>query len=72
MARTRTNSEARQERGPRVRLEPKLEITGRTFSNDAARRLVNDSIVPALVDKFLQSRMNLLVPVGRRHNVSQP
>jgi hypothetical protein len=72
MARTRTNSEARQKPRPRSALDPKLEITGRTFSDEIVMHLVDDWIVPALVEEFLRCRMNLPELAGREHNVDQP
>lgn len=38
-----------------MRVEPKLEIPVGTFSRTAVLHLVNESIVPALVEEFLRS-----------------
>jgi hypothetical protein len=40
-------------------LETKLQITGSTISNEAVLHLIDDSMVPALVEQFLRSGMDL-------------
>jgi hypothetical protein len=68
---TRTNTTARRKPGHRLRPEPKLEIATETFSKELVLQLVDDCIVPALVDEFLRRRMNLPDLSGREHNVDQ-
>jgi hypothetical protein len=58
----RTNSEARQKQSPRLRPEPKLEVAGAVFPQQAVLGLVDDWIAPSLVEEFLRYRMNLRVP----------
>jgi hypothetical protein len=53
------SSEARQKPGSRLHLEQKLEVGTEIFSAEVVLQLVNDWIVPVLVDEFLRSRMNL-------------
>jgi hypothetical protein len=72
MGRTRTNSEARQKPSPRLRLDSKLEVVGSVFPQQTVLRLVDELIVPALVEEFLRRKMNLPVPPNRDHNVGQP
>jgi hypothetical protein len=72
MGRTRAHPERTQKPSAIARLEPKLEIPIGTFSRKVVLHLVNESIVPALVEEFLRSKVDLPVPAGRDHNVSQP
>ena len=72
MAETQTNSSGRRNSSRRLFLETKLEITVGTFSNEAVLHLIDDSIVPAMVEQFLQSRMDLRAAAERGHNVGQP
>ena len=67
-----TNSEAGQKPSPRLRQEPKLNITPGVFSNEVVLQLVDHWIAPALVEEFLRSRMNLPESIERDHNVDQP
>ena len=67
----RNSSEAKRNASPRLRPEPKLEITAGTFSQEMVVQLVDDLIVPALVEEFLRSRMNLPASPGCEHNVDQ-
>ena len=71
MLATRTNSQAGQKRTPRVRKESKLEVAGSAFPQHAVLRLVDDWIVPALVEQFLRGRRNLPEAVRTEHNVGQ-
>ena len=72
MAGAQTNSSGKQTTSRKLFLETKLEITRSTFSNEAVLHLVDDSIVPALLEQFLRSRMDLLAAAERGHNVGQP
>ncbi len=64
----RTNSETWQKPSPKLRSEPKLEIAAGTFSQEVLLQLVDDWIVPAMVEDFLRSRMNLPELISREHN----
>jgi hypothetical protein len=72
MAVTQTNSSGGQNTGRRLFLETKLEITSSTFSNETLLHLIDDSIVPALVEQFLRPRADLRAAAERGHNVGQP
>jgi hypothetical protein len=65
---TRINSAATQKPSQRLRPEPKLEIVIGTFSKGMVLQLVDDWIVPALVEKFMRSRTNLPEAIRREHN----
>jgi hypothetical protein len=65
---TRINAAATQKPSQRLRPEPTLEIAIGTFSKEMVLQLIDDWIVPALVEKFLRSRMNLPEAIRREHN----
>jgi len=54
----------------RQRSDPALEIPGTVISDAALRRLIDESIVPALVEKFLQDKHSS--PTEKSHNGQQP
>jgi hypothetical protein len=56
---------------PRPRSEPTLVISGGTFSEEVVVELVDDCIVPALVDEFLRTRLNLPERGEKEHNVTR-
>jgi len=49
-----------------------LDVDDGAFSNEVVLHLVDDCIVPALVDAFLRSRSNLPLDLEDAHNVDQP
>jgi len=55
----------------RPRSEPTLVTTGGTFSEEAVVELVDHCIVPALVDEFLRTRLNLPERGEPEHNVTR-
>ena len=57
--------------GPAPRPQPKLVITSGVFSQELVLALVEDCIVPALVDEFLRSRMHLPAAAPAAHNETQ-
>ena len=67
----RTSSAALLSPTSRLRTETTLEIVDGTFSNKAAHQFIDDCIVPALVEGFLRSRLNLPDLVDTAHNVDQ-
>jgi hypothetical protein len=54
-----------------MRPESKLDIVGAIFLQPAVLRLVNDWIVPALVEKFLRRERTLPECTGTEHNETQ-
>jgi hypothetical protein len=66
------NRDARRPSSSRRRLDPRLQIAGGVFSKETVGQIVDDWIVPALVDEFLRRRMNLPDFSDPEHNVGQP
>lgn len=66
------NSEVRGKSNAGVRAEPRLEIAAGTFLDEALLQLVEDCVVPTLVERFLRQRVNLPELVTCEHNVDQP
>jgi hypothetical protein len=52
------------------RSDPALEIPSSVISDAALRGLIDESIVPALMEKFVQEKCSL--PTGQSHNGPQP
>jgi hypothetical protein len=69
MVEGQTNSEPKP--SPRAGSEVKLVVGDAVFSKESLLQFVDDCIVPALVDVFLGSRLNLPGPAGSAHNVDQ-
>jgi hypothetical protein len=67
----RTDLEGSRRSNPRSRVEPRLSITDGTFSSQGLFQFANECIVPALVEDFLRSRLNLRDLVDTAHNVDQ-
>ena len=57
---------------PHRRREPELVISGGIFSQKVLFELVDDWIVPTLVEEFLRIKMNLPDPADAAHNETQP
>jgi len=53
---------------PSPQPETTIAITGGIFSKEVVMALVDDCIVPALVDEFLRTRINLPDPTPSAHN----
>ena len=68
----RADSEKGQKRSPMGHLGPKLEVATATFSRGVVLQIVDDCVVPALVEAFLRTRINLPAFLGREHNGDQP
>lgn len=64
----RNDPESRQNSSPKLRLDAKLDVTSAALPQDSVKRLVDDWIVPALVEKFVRSRMDLPVSPNLDHN----
>jgi hypothetical protein len=65
------DSDKKEQSGRRLTSEPQLEIGPGIFSQDLVFQLVNDCIVPALVEEFLRSRTSLREAVRGEHNEDQ-
>jgi hypothetical protein len=50
--------------------DPTLEVPSTVISDAAIRGLIDDSIVPALVEKFVQEKCSF--PTEKSHNGQQP
>ena len=68
----RTNSRDWQEPDAGLRSETTLQIAAGTFREEAFLQIIEDCIVPALVESFLRSRTNLPEFATCEHNVHQP
>jgi hypothetical protein len=55
----------------KLRVEPELSMTGEPFPLGAVLQLIDNCIVPALVDYFLQTRTDLPGLCHSAHNVDQ-
>lgn len=51
-----------------LRSEAKLQITSSAFCKEQIRPLIDDLIVPALVEEFLRTKVNLRDSSGHEHN----
>ena len=56
---------------PGSRPPPSLVIAAEVFSKDVLMALVEECIVPTLVDEFLRTRMHLPDPAPSAHNETQ-
>lgn len=54
-----------------LRSDTRVEIVGEAFPERKLLQFVDDCIVPALVEQFLRSRVNLSGSIGSEHNVDQ-
>ena len=63
-----TNSEDRSKPNAGLRSEASLRITAGAFPDEALLLFVEDCIVPALVNRFLQDRFKLQDSIRREHN----
>lgn len=66
------NLKAERRSSARLCTGPKLAVAEDAFCEQAVLQLIDQCIVPALVDLFLRDQLSLPDTPGRAHNVDQP
>jgi hypothetical protein len=65
----RSNSSAKVKPNPKLRPRADLEVVAGTFSKGTLTAIVDECIVPVLLEIFLRTRMALPVSSTDEHNV---